>query len=58
LATLEGDNDRKRRLLDLEQAWLSLANYTERHPHWQSQFVTSDLDPTEDGQILKYRAFH
>jgi len=60
-AMLGGSQARTRELLGLAQAWLQLAEYTERHPDWQSQFVIevgstqprrrlSNLDPFFSGQ--------
>jgi len=52
-AMLEGSQARKRELLGLAQAWLQLAEYTERHPDWQSQFVISDNELTERGSVIR-----
>jgi hypothetical protein len=52
-AMLESNQDRKRELFDLARAWFHLAEYTERHPDWQSRFVIADDELIARGPPLR-----
>lgn len=52
-ATLEANQDRKRQLFYLARAWFHLAEYTQRHPDWQSRFVITDDELIERGPPLR-----